>query len=92
VLLVALSNVLDWLQSLPEPAQVQAYGYLRDHDEALVLEGDGSGRRLLVAYRTGNRLSGVLAAGIPPKALRTWRSLIAASTPWAAAVTDPSAA
>ena len=71
--------------------KIQAYGYLRDHDEAFVLEDDGSGR-LLVAYRTGELLSGVLAAGIPPKALRIWRALIAAGSPWTAAVTGPTAA
>ncbi|MET7339351.1 FAD-dependent oxidoreductase [Nonomuraea sp. NPDC005650] len=61
----------------------QAYGDLRDHDEALVLDRD----RLLVAYRKADRLVGVLAAGRPAKTLRTWRALIAARTPWTAALT-----
>jgi NADPH-dependent 2,4-dienoyl-CoA reductase/sulfur reductase-like enzyme len=70
----------------------QAYGYLRDHDEARVLDSDISGRQLLVAYRRGDRLAGVLAAGKPPKTLRAWRALIAASTTWETAVTDTAAA
>jgi len=64
----------------------QAYGHLRDHDEALVLESDPAARQLLVAYRKADRLVGVLAAGISPKLLRAWRALIAAATPWSAAL------
>ncbi|MEV4015147.1 FAD-dependent oxidoreductase [Nonomuraea angiospora] len=60
--------------------KIQAYGYLRDHDEAAVLDS-GPGQ-LLVAYRTGDRLTGVLAAGKSPKILRAWRALIATSAPW----------
>ncbi|MET7339479.1 FAD-dependent oxidoreductase [Nonomuraea sp. NPDC005650] len=67
--------------------KIQAYGHLRDHDEALVLDRDLAARQLLVAYRTGDRLTGVLAVGKSPKLLRAWRALIAARTPWAAAVT-----
>jgi NADPH-dependent 2,4-dienoyl-CoA reductase/sulfur reductase-like enzyme len=70
----------------------QAYGHLRDHDEALVLDSDFEARRLLVAYRKGDRLTGVLAAGAPPKTLRAWRSLIATRTPWTEALADTSAA
>lgn len=65
----------------------QAYGHLRDHDEALVLDADLPGRQLLVAYRKDDRLVGVLAAGKSPKTLRAWRALIAAATPWTAALT-----
>ncbi|MEU7746126.1 FAD-dependent oxidoreductase [Nonomuraea sp. NPDC049158] len=61
----------------------QAYGHLRDHDEALVLDSD----HLLVAYRKADRLVGVLAAGLSPKALRAWRALIAARAPWTTALT-----
>ncbi|MEV4009040.1 FAD/NAD(P)-binding oxidoreductase [Nonomuraea angiospora] len=61
----------------------QAYGNLRDHDEALVLDRD----RLLVVYRKADRLVGVLAAGQTPRTLRAWRGLIAARTPWTAALT-----
>lgn len=66
--------------------KTQAYGYLRGHDEAVVLDSDPAARRLLVAYRTGERLTGVLAAGASPKALRTWRSLIADGAPWNSAL------
>ncbi|MEW2402537.1 FAD-dependent oxidoreductase [Streptomyces sp. NPDC046862] len=61
----------------------QAYGHLRDHDEAAVLDSD----RLLVAYRKADRLVGVLAADASPKALRAWRALIAARAPWTTALT-----
>ncbi|MFI1360245.1 NAD(P)/FAD-dependent oxidoreductase [Streptomyces sp. NPDC020898] len=72
--------------------RVQAYGYLRDHDEALVLESDVTARQLLVAYRRGDRLTGVLAMGKSPKILRAWRALIASGAAWEAAVTDTAAA
>ncbi|RSM53361.1 FAD-dependent oxidoreductase [Actinoplanes sp. ATCC 53533] len=70
----------------------QAYGCLRDHDEALVLDADPADRRLLVAYRKNDRLVGVLAAGTSPKILRAWRALIATRTPWTTAVNDSTAA
>lgn len=69
----------------------QAYGHLRDHDEALVLDADLTGGQLLVAYRKDDRLVGVLAAGKAPKVLRAWRALIAAATPWTAAITSTAA-
>lgn len=70
----------------------QAYGHLRDHDEALVLDSDLPGRQLLVAYRKDDRLVGVLAAGKSPKTLRAWRTLIAARTPWNTALVNTTAA
>lgn len=70
----------------------QSYGYLRDHDEALVLDSDLSQRQLLVAYRRGDRLTGVLAAGSSPRTLRSWRALIASGAAWDAAVTNTAAA
>ncbi|WP_369395415.1 NAD(P)/FAD-dependent oxidoreductase [Streptomyces sp. CG1] len=73
-------------------SKIQAHGYLRGHDEALVLDSDPARRRLLVAYRTGDRIAGVLAAGVPPKTLRAWRAFVAARTPWEEALAGPSAA
>ena len=70
----------------------QAYGCLRDHDEALVLDAASADRRLLIAYRKDDRLVGVLAAGTSPKILRAWRALVAARTPWAAALNHSTAA
>jgi NADPH-dependent 2,4-dienoyl-CoA reductase/sulfur reductase-like enzyme len=61
--------------------RVLAYGHLRDHDEAVVVASEAS-QRLLVAYRRGDRLVGVLAAGIPQKTVRAWRGLIAAGAAW----------
>jgi hypothetical protein len=66
--------------------RIQAYGHLRGHHEALVLDSDRTARQLLVAYRTGDRLTGVLAAGKSPTVLRAWRALIAARSPWTAAI------
>ena len=68
--------------------RIQAYGYLRDHNEAVVAEGDLAQRRFLVAYRKGHRLAGVLAVGMPPPVLRAWRARIAAGAGWDAAVAE----
>jgi NADPH-dependent 2,4-dienoyl-CoA reductase/sulfur reductase-like enzyme len=62
--------------------KVQAYGYLRGHDEVAIVDGDLAERRFLVAYRRGDRLAGALAVGMPPKAIRRWRQAIAARAPW----------
>ncbi|MFJ2608511.1 NAD(P)/FAD-dependent oxidoreductase [Streptomyces sp. NPDC087425] len=66
--------------------KIQAYGYLRGHDEVAVVDGDLAQRRFVAAYRTGDRVSGVLAAGMPPKVLRTWRQAIATGSFWADAL------
>ena len=66
--------------------RVQAYGHLRGHHETAVVEGGLEERRFLAAYRRGDRLTGVLAVGIPPKVLRTWRQSIAAGARWEDAV------
>lgn len=62
--------------------KIQAYGHLRGHDGIAVVEGDLNKRRFLAAYRTGDRLSGVLMAGLPPKVIRPWRQAIAAGAKW----------
>jgi NADPH-dependent 2,4-dienoyl-CoA reductase/sulfur reductase-like enzyme len=67
--------------------RIQAYGYLRGHDEVRVVEGDLERRRFIAAYRTGARLCGVLAVGAAPKALRPWRQAIAKGASWDEAVT-----
>ncbi|MFJ6293712.1 NAD(P)/FAD-dependent oxidoreductase [Streptomyces griseoviridis] len=70
--------------------KVQAYGYLRGHDEVAVVEGDLSEHRFVAAYRTGDRMTGALAVGMPPKAIRTWRQAIATGTSWTEALgTEP---
>ncbi|WP_328416261.1 FAD-dependent oxidoreductase [Streptomyces violaceus] len=66
--------------------KIQAYGYLRGHDEVIVVDGDLAERRFVAAYRTGERLTGALAVGMPPKAVRTWRQAIAGGTAWSDAV------
>jgi hypothetical protein len=66
--------------------KVQAFGYLRGHDEVAVVEGDLAERRFIVAYRRGDHLTGVLAVGMPPKAIRGWRQSVAARATWHEAV------
>ncbi|MGX1565425.1 NAD(P)/FAD-dependent oxidoreductase [Streptomyces sp. NPDC055506] len=66
--------------------KIQAYGYLRGHAEVAVVEGDLAERRFVAAYRTGERLTGALAVGMPPKAVRGWRQAIAGGTAWSDAV------
>ncbi|MGI5424224.1 NAD(P)/FAD-dependent oxidoreductase [Streptomyces sp. CA-179760] len=66
--------------------KIQAYGHLRGHDEVAVVEGDLAERRFVAAYRTGERLTGALAVGMPPKAVRGWRQAIAGGTAWNDAV------
>jgi hypothetical protein len=51
-----------------------------------VVDGDLGARRFVAAYRGGDRLVGVVAVNMPPKALRAWRSAIAAGQAWGAAV------
>ena len=62
--------------------RLQAYGYLRGHDEVALVEGALDERRFIVAYRTGDRLSGVVGAGVPPRTLRSWRQAIARGATW----------
>lgn len=66
--------------------KVQAYGFLRGHDEVAVVDGDLAERRFVAVYRTGGRVSGALAVGMPPKAIRLWRQAIAAGAAWDEAV------
>jgi len=62
--------------------RIQAFGHLREHDEARVVDGDPADGRFLVAYRRGERLTGALGVGMPPRALRPWRAALAAATDW----------
>jgi NADPH-dependent 2,4-dienoyl-CoA reductase/sulfur reductase-like enzyme len=68
--------------------RLQAYGYLRGHDQVDVVSGDLGSDQFVVAYRTGDRLSGVLACNTPPKALRPWRAALARSSTWEDAVPE----
>ncbi|HEX4790940.1 MAG TPA: FAD-dependent oxidoreductase [Actinospica sp.] len=62
--------------------RIQAYGYLRGHEEIDIVHGGLAERRFVAAYRTADRLSGVLVLGLPPRALRPWRQAAAAGIPW----------
>ncbi|MFF4500992.1 NAD(P)/FAD-dependent oxidoreductase [Streptomyces sp. NPDC001401] len=66
--------------------KIQAYGYLRGHDEVAVVEGDLAEGRFVAAYRTGDRLTGALAVGVTPKVIRQWRQSIAVGARWRDAV------
>ncbi|MFD7438905.1 oxidoreductase C-terminal domain-containing protein [Streptomyces sp. NPDC059861] len=63
--------------------KVQAYGSLRGHDEVALVEGDVGECRFVAAYRRGDRLTGVLAVGTPPRTIRTWWQAIASGADWA---------
>ncbi|MDX2931757.1 NAD(P)/FAD-dependent oxidoreductase [Streptomyces ipomoeae] len=62
--------------------KVQAYGHLRGHEEVAVVDGDLAERRFVAVYRTGDRVTGALAVGMPPKAIRQWRQAIATCADW----------
>ncbi|MFH9553109.1 NAD(P)/FAD-dependent oxidoreductase [Streptomyces sp. NPDC017435] len=62
--------------------KIHAYGFLRGHDEVAVVGGDLAERRFVVAYRTGDRVSGALAVGMPPKVVRLWRQALMAGAAW----------
>ena len=62
--------------------KIRAYGYLRGHDEMRIAEGSLEERTFTAVYRTGDRLTGVLAVGVPPRSIRPWQQAIAARSPW----------
>ncbi|MER5530640.1 FAD-dependent oxidoreductase [Streptomyces sp. NPDC002677] len=62
--------------------KIQAYGYLRGHEELRVLEGELEEGRFVAGYRRGERLSGVLGVGVGPKVMRGWRQAIAVGAGW----------
>ena len=62
--------------------KIQAYGWLRGHDEFAVVEGDLAQGRFVAAYRRGERVTGALAVGMPPKAIRQWRQAIMTGADW----------
>ncbi|MET9081245.1 FAD-dependent oxidoreductase [Streptomyces sp. NPDC004237] len=62
--------------------RIQAYGWLRGHDEVAVADGDLAERRFVAAYRGGDRLVGAVAVGMPPKVIHRWRQAVAARAPW----------
>ncbi|WP_406418968.1 NAD(P)/FAD-dependent oxidoreductase [Streptomyces sp. NBC_01614] len=66
--------------------KIQAYGFLRGHDEVAIVDGDLTERRFVAAYRTGDRVTGALAVGMPPRAIRQWRQAIASGMNWLEAV------
>ncbi|MFF7473960.1 FAD-dependent oxidoreductase [Streptomyces sp. NPDC008092] len=66
--------------------KIQAYGYLRGHEEVRFVEGESAEGRFVAAYRRGERLSGVLGVGVGPKVMRGWRQAVAAGATWGEAV------
>lgn len=72
--------------------KIQAYGFLRGHDEVVAVDGDLESRHFMVAYRKGNRLTGALSVGMPPRAIRAWRSAIATRQEWSKTLSEADAA
>ena len=66
--------------------KIRAYGHLRGRDELRIVEGSLEARKFTAVYRTGDRLTGVLSVGMPPKSTRAWRSSIALRARWQDAV------
>ncbi|WP_030825900.1 NAD(P)/FAD-dependent oxidoreductase [Streptomyces hygroscopicus] len=66
--------------------RIQAHGRLRGHEEIAVVEGALEERKFLAAYRCGDRVAGVLAVGMPPRTVRTWRQAVATRAAWRDAV------
>lgn len=62
--------------------KIRAYGYLRGHEEMRIAEGSLEDRQFTAVYRTGDRLTGVLAVGMPPRSVRPWQRAIAAGSSW----------
>ena len=62
--------------------KIQGYGWLRDHDEAIIIEGSLAQGKFIAIYRRGNYLTGVVGLR-SVKALRHWRQLLASRTSWA---------
>ena len=71
--------------------KIQAYGHLRGHDEAVIVDGDlaASLHRRLPQRRPAD---GRLAVGMPPKAIRAWRTAIATRQEWSKTLSDAHAA
>ncbi|MFE6622380.1 NAD(P)/FAD-dependent oxidoreductase [Streptomyces sp. NPDC057740] len=72
--------------------KIQAYGCLRGHDEVAVVEGDLMEGRFVAAYRRGERVTGALSVGMPPKAIRLWRQAIMTGADWGGTVPSGSRA
>ncbi|MFF4482270.1 NAD(P)/FAD-dependent oxidoreductase [Streptomyces sp. NPDC001520] len=66
--------------------RIQAHGHLRGHEEVAIVEGALEERKFLAVYRCGDRVAGVLAVGMPPKAIRSWRQAVATRAAWRDAV------
>ncbi|MEV7089094.1 FAD-dependent oxidoreductase [Streptomyces sp. NPDC093085] len=62
--------------------RIQAYGHLRGHDGVAVVDGELTERKFVAAYRAGERVTGVLAVGMPPRAIRQWRQAVATGSTW----------
>jgi hypothetical protein len=75
----------DWCSCRTRPRRAERRG---TRHEALVLDSYLPERQLLVIYRRGHRLTGVLTAGGSHRAERTWRALVASGVAGEAAVTD----
>ncbi|MEU5333074.1 NAD(P)/FAD-dependent oxidoreductase, partial [Streptomyces asoensis] len=57
-------------------------GFRRGPAAVAVGAGALDDRRFVAAYRTGDRVGGVLAVGMPPAAVQRWRQAVAHRAPW----------
>lgn len=67
--------------------RIQSYGYLRGYEEIDIVRGDLAQRRFVAAYRTADRLAGILAVGLTPRTLRPWRQAVVDGIAWDARAT-----
>jgi NADPH-dependent 2,4-dienoyl-CoA reductase/sulfur reductase-like enzyme len=70
--------------------KIQFIGGAPPHDEIVIVDGSIADRRLTALYRRGDRLVACLALN-QPRALITYRKLIAAGASWNAALSGPAA-
>ena len=65
--------------------KIQFTGSARGHDEMVIVDGSLADRRVTALFRRGDRLAACLAVN-QPRALIKYRKLLAANTPWEAAL------
>jgi NADPH-dependent 2,4-dienoyl-CoA reductase/sulfur reductase-like enzyme len=65
--------------------RIQFVGHARGHDEMVIVDGSIEERRLTALFRRGDRLAACLAVN-QPRSMITYRRLLAANTPWEAAL------
>jgi hypothetical protein len=70
--------------------KIQFIGRACPHDEMVIVDGSLADRRLTALYRYGNRVVACLAVN-QPRALITYRKLLAGGAPWEAVLSGSAA-